>query len=43
MSLAGCQIITTDDKIHLQKSWKFFDKLLKGQGDKSIPPHANYS
>ena len=42
MSLAGCQIKTTDVNVHLQKNLKIFDKLQKGQGDKSIPPRANY-
>ena len=48
MSLPGCQINPTDVNFHLQKSLEIFDKnsvdkiwSKKGQGDKSIPPHAN--
>ena len=48
MSLAGCQINLIDVNLHLQKSLEIFDKnsadqnlIQKGQGDKSITPHAN--
>ena len=49
MSLAGCQIKPIDINFHLQKSLEIFYKksarqnlIQKGQGDKSISPHANY-
>jgi hypothetical protein len=48
MSLAGCQFKPVEVNFHLQNSLEIFDKnsalknpIQKGQGHKSITPHAN--
>ena len=40
MSLQGFQINPIDVSFHLQKSLEI-NLIQKGQGDESIPPHAN--